>query len=180
MSSSWPMVHLGDRLDSNCCPSHLRRCGSDDEITPQDSRNRVAFYPRPAGLTRLDGVADAMDRGPPGPGGSPLAYGRAGPARSARGERRVAIGLDRLGMRLAKDRDRTTIIMAFSESPCTRIHIIERVETFVRHPVFAGSDRAMDLVLDDLESLERAARSASDLPEAPRMILRSPHIVSCR
>ena len=27
--------------------------------------------------------------------------------------------------------------------------IAERVETFVCHPVFAGSDRAMDLVLDD-------------------------------
>src|SRR4029077_3743439 len=34
--------------------------------------------------------------------------------------------------------------------------IVERVETFVHHPVFAGSDRAVDLVLDDLESLERS------------------------
>ena len=59
--------------------------------------------------------------------------------------------------------------------------IIERVETFVRHPVFAGSDRAMDLVLDDLESLERNGQIGQATYRRLReMILRSPHIVSCR
>jgi hypothetical protein len=56
--------------------------------------------------------------------------------------------------------------------------IIERVETFVHHPVFAGSDRAMDLVLDDLEAMVDGGR----IPRATyhrlrEMILRSPHIV---
>ncbi len=36
--------------------------------------------------------------------------------------------------------------------------IVERVETFVRHPVFAGSDKAMDLVLEDLEAMVEAGR----------------------
>jgi hypothetical protein len=59
--------------------------------------------------------------------------------------------------------------------------IIERVETFVRHPVFAGSDRAMGLVLDDLESLERSGRIGRAAYRRLReMILRSPHIVSRR
>jgi hypothetical protein len=59
--------------------------------------------------------------------------------------------------------------------------IIERVETFVHHPVFAGSDQAMDLVLDDLESLERSGRIGQAAYRRLReMILRSPHIVSRR
>jgi hypothetical protein len=59
--------------------------------------------------------------------------------------------------------------------------IIERVETFVRHPVFAGSNRAMDLVLDDLESLERSGQiGRATYWRLREMILRSPHIVSCR
>jgi hypothetical protein len=59
--------------------------------------------------------------------------------------------------------------------------IIERVETFVRHPVFAGSDRAMDLVLDDLEALERSGRiGEATYLRLREMILRSPHIVSYR
>ena len=59
--------------------------------------------------------------------------------------------------------------------------IIERVETFVRHPVFAGSNRAMDLVLDDLESLERSGQIGQVTHRRLReMILRSPHIVSGR
>ena len=33
--------------------------------------------------------------------------------------------------------------------------IIERVETFVHHPVFAGSDQAMDLVLAGTAELYR-------------------------
>jgi hypothetical protein len=59
--------------------------------------------------------------------------------------------------------------------------IIERVESFVRHPVFAGSDQAMDLVLDDLESLERRGQIGQATYRRLReMILHSPHIVSCR
>jgi hypothetical protein len=58
--------------------------------------------------------------------------------------------------------------------------IIERVETFVHHPVFAGSDQAMDLVLDDLESLERSGQIGQATYRRLReMILCSPHIVSC-
>ncbi len=57
--------------------------------------------------------------------------------------------------------------------------IIERVETFVRHPVFAGSDHAMDLVLEDLEAMVEAGR----IPQATHqrlhaLILRSPHFAS--
>ena len=56
--------------------------------------------------------------------------------------------------------------------------IIERVETLVRHPVFAGSDQAMGLVLEDLEAMMEGGR----IPRATyhrlrKMILRSPHIV---
>jgi hypothetical protein len=39
------MMHLGDQLDSNCCPSHLRRCGSDDGINLLTIiETSVAFY----------------------------------------------------------------------------------------------------------------------------------------
>ena len=59
--------------------------------------------------------------------------------------------------------------------------IIERVETFVRHPVFAGSDRTMDLVLDDLKSLERSGQIGQATYRRLReMIRRSPHLASCR
>jgi hypothetical protein len=59
--------------------------------------------------------------------------------------------------------------------------IIERVETLVHHPIFAGSDRAMGHVLDDLESLERRGQIRQATHRRLReMILRSPHIVSCR
>ncbi len=54
--------------------------------------------------------------------------------------------------------------------------IIERVETFVRHPGLAGSDKAMDLVLDDVEAMVKSGR----IPQAGyrrlrQMILTSPH-----
>jgi hypothetical protein len=57
--------------------------------------------------------------------------------------------------------------------------IIERVETLVCHPVFAGSAQAMGLVLEDLEAMVEGGR----LPQATyrrlrEMILRSPHIAS--
>jgi hypothetical protein len=59
--------------------------------------------------------------------------------------------------------------------------IIDRVETIVRHPVFAGSDQAMDLVLDDLESLERSGQIGQATYRRLReMILRSPHVASWR
>ena len=59
--------------------------------------------------------------------------------------------------------------------------IIGRVETFVHHPVFAGSDQAMDLVLDDLEAMERSGQiGQATYQELREMILHSPHFVSCR
>ena len=59
--------------------------------------------------------------------------------------------------------------------------ISDRVETFVRHPVFAGSDRAMGLVLDDLEAMEQSGQiGQATYRELREMILRSPHFVSCR
>jgi hypothetical protein len=59
--------------------------------------------------------------------------------------------------------------------------IIERVETFVHHPVFTGSDKSMGLVLDDLETLERGGQIAQATYRRLReMIMRSPHIGSCR
>jgi hypothetical protein len=36
--------------------------------------------------------------------------------------------------------------------------IIERVETLVRHPVFAGSDKAMDLIIADLRAMVEVGR----------------------
>jgi hypothetical protein len=54
--------------------------------------------------------------------------------------------------------------------------IIEQVESFIRHPVFAGSDGVMETVLDDLES----KASAHQISQATywmlrEMILHSPH-----
>ncbi len=54
--------------------------------------------------------------------------------------------------------------------------IIERVETFVRHPVFAGSDQAMDLVLEDLAAMVEAGRiHHATYGRLREMILSSPH-----
>jgi hypothetical protein len=59
--------------------------------------------------------------------------------------------------------------------------IIERVETLVRHPLFMGSDRAMDLVLEDLESLARSGQIGQATYRRLRgMIVHSPHVVPCR
>ena len=59
--------------------------------------------------------------------------------------------------------------------------ISDRVETFVRHPVFAGSDQAMGLVLVDLEAMEQSGQiGQATYRELREMILRSPHFVSCR
>jgi hypothetical protein len=38
--------------------------------------------------------------------------------------------------------------------------ITERVEALVRHPVFAGGDKAMDLVLDDLSQPQGMTRKS--------------------
>jgi hypothetical protein len=57
--------------------------------------------------------------------------------------------------------------------------IIERVETLVRHPVFAGSAQAMSLVLEDLEAMVEGGRLPQTTYRRLReMILRSPHIAS--
>jgi hypothetical protein len=54
--------------------------------------------------------------------------------------------------------------------------IIEHVETFVRHPVFAGSDKAMDLVLEELEAMVEGGRiQRATYRRLREMILRSPH-----
>jgi hypothetical protein len=59
--------------------------------------------------------------------------------------------------------------------------IAERVEICVRHPVFAGSDRAMDRVLDELKSLERRGQiGQATYLRLREMVLHSPHVVSCR
>jgi hypothetical protein len=88
-------------------------------------------------------------------------------------------------MRLANESERRShnssrfntrdIVMALEST------IIELVETIVRHPVFAGSDKAVDLVLDDLESLERSGQiGQATYRRLLGMILRSPHVVACR
>jgi hypothetical protein len=60
-------------------------------------------------------------------------------------------------------------------------NISEQVETFVRHPVFAGSDQTMELVLDDLGAMEKSGQiGQATYRELREMILRSPHFVSCR
>jgi hypothetical protein len=54
--------------------------------------------------------------------------------------------------------------------------IIEQVEDFIRHPVFAGSDGVMETVLDDLESWACARQiSQATYRMLREMILRSPH-----
>ena len=54
--------------------------------------------------------------------------------------------------------------------------IIERVETLIRHPTFAGSDGVMETVLDDLESRACAHQiGRATYRRLREMILRSPH-----
>ena len=57
--------------------------------------------------------------------------------------------------------------------------VIERVETLVRHPVYAGSDKTMDLILEDLDAMVEGGR----IPRATyrklrEMILGSQHFAS--
>jgi hypothetical protein len=57
--------------------------------------------------------------------------------------------------------------------------IIEKVETFVRHPVFSGSDKALESVLDELE--DRAGTneiSQETLLKLRALILASPHLLN--
>src|SRR5262249_7999390 len=91
----------------------------------------------------------------------------------------------RLGMPIARESSSRTDnpALLFKEQSPMRPEpmIIERVETFVHHPVFAGSDQTMDRVLDDLESLKRSGQIGQAIYRRLReMILRSPHIVSGR
>jgi hypothetical protein len=58
--------------------------------------------------------------------------------------------------------------------------IIEQVETYVRHPVFAGSDKAMDLIVADLQAMAEGGRiEQATYRKLREMILRSPHVVAC-
>jgi hypothetical protein len=59
--------------------------------------------------------------------------------------------------------------------------IIERVKTLIRHPAFAGSDRVMETVMEDLESRACAQQlSRATYRMLREMILRSPHFSPCR
>ena len=59
--------------------------------------------------------------------------------------------------------------------------IIERVETYIRHPVFAGSKKTMDLVIADLQAMADGGRiHPATYRKLRAMILRSPHIVPDR
>ena len=61
---------------------------------------------------------------------------------------------------------------------CLESTIIEEVETYIRHPTFAGSDGVMATVLDDLESRTCAHQiSQATYGRLREMILRSPHFV---
>ena len=57
--------------------------------------------------------------------------------------------------------------------------IVGRVETIVRHPVFAGSDKAMHLVLEDLEAMAEGGHiHQATYRRLCEMILKSPHFAS--
>jgi hypothetical protein len=101
--------------------------------------------------------------------------------------RRIAIGLDRLHWYATCGGHGKNVgpLINFVDPSGIAMHlestIIERVEACVRHPVFAGSDKAMDLVLYDLESLEQSGQIGRATYRRLRgLMLRSPHIVPCR
>ena len=57
--------------------------------------------------------------------------------------------------------------------------IIEQVETYVRHPVFGGSDKAMDLIIADLQAMVEGGRiHQATYRKLRKMIQRSPHFAS--
>jgi hypothetical protein len=54
--------------------------------------------------------------------------------------------------------------------------VIARVETFIRHPAFAGSDEVMEELLEDLQGKVEACQISSEaFARLRRMILASPH-----
>jgi len=54
--------------------------------------------------------------------------------------------------------------------------LIARVETYIRHPVFAGSDVVMEGVLDDLQSRAESRQISPETFSRLRdLILGSPH-----
>lgn len=54
--------------------------------------------------------------------------------------------------------------------------VIARVETFIRHPAFAGSDEVMEGVLEDLEGKVEARQISPEAFARLRgLILASPH-----
>jgi hypothetical protein len=53
---------------------------------------------------------------------------------------------------------------------------VERVEIFVRHSVFKGSDEPSDTVLDELESMAETSHiSRATYQRSRELILSSPH-----
>jgi hypothetical protein len=62
---------------------------------------------------------------------------------------------------------------------CSEFNHIDRIETFLHHPVFAGSDKAMDLVLDDGELMVQGGQlHPATFRRLREMIPRSPHFAS--
>ena len=54
--------------------------------------------------------------------------------------------------------------------------VVARVETFIRHPAFAGSDEVMEGVLEDLEGKVEARQISPEAFARLRdLILASPH-----
>jgi hypothetical protein len=112
------------------------------------------------------------------------AAGPAGGKASARGALADASRSDStgcFGMRLAKGMERRSdnssswLITSGIAMPLEST-IIERVETLVRHPVFAGSDQAMDLIIADLQAMVEGGRiHQATHRKLCEMILNSPH-----
>jgi hypothetical protein len=54
--------------------------------------------------------------------------------------------------------------------------VVARVETFIRHPAFAGSDEVMEGVLEDLEGKVEAHQiSREEFARLRGLLLASPH-----
>jgi hypothetical protein len=54
--------------------------------------------------------------------------------------------------------------------------VIARVEMFIRHPAFVGSDQVMEGVLEDLEGKVEARQiSPQEFARLRRLLLASPH-----
>ena len=54
--------------------------------------------------------------------------------------------------------------------------LIDRVEVYIRHPVFAGSDEAMTEILEDLERrVDQSEISMAAFHRLRNLILASPH-----